>query len=168
MKIAIASDHAAWKLKESIKNYLEEKGHTVTDFGTDSEASMDYPDTIKLAARAVSKGKCDRGVVLCGSGIGASIVANKIKGVRAALCTDEYTAEYSRKHNDANVIALGGRRLGLEQTKKILDIWYILSLTLGFGRFGKLPKFTDLNKKIGRPVSSPLCGKKMLDVRYFL
>lgn len=124
MKVAIASDHAAFQLKESVKAYLQQKGHEVTDFGTFSEESMDYPDTIRLAARAVPKGSADRAVVLCGSGVGASIVANKIKGVRAVLCLDEYTAEYSRKHNDANVIALAGRRTSPELAKKILDIWF--------------------------------------------
>ncbi|MFN3659759.1 MAG: ribose 5-phosphate isomerase B [Brevinematales bacterium] len=123
MKIAIASDHAAYSLKEHLKNYLINTGYEIIDFGTHSEESMDYPDTIKLAARAVAKHEVDRGIVLCGSGIGASIVANKIRGVRAALCLDEYSAEYSRRHNDANVMVLGGRRTTPEEAKKLVDIW---------------------------------------------
>jgi ribose 5-phosphate isomerase B len=124
MKIAIASDHAAWKLKEELKAYLKGKGHELVDFGTDSEASMDYPDTIKLAARSVSKGESERAVVLCGSGVGASIVANKVRGIRAVLALDEYSAEYSRRHNDSNVIALAGRRTEAPLAKKILDLWF--------------------------------------------
>jgi len=124
MKIAIASDHAGFKVKEEIKKYLTEKGYEFTDFGTFSEESMDYPDTIKLAARAVSKKEADKGVVICSSGIGASIVANKVKGIRAALCTDEYSAEYSRRHNDANVLVLGAKRNTIEEILKILDIWF--------------------------------------------
>ncbi|MFN4215844.1 MAG: ribose 5-phosphate isomerase B [Brevinematales bacterium] len=123
MKIAIASDHAAYSLKEHLKNYLTNTGHEIIDFGTHSEESMDYPDTIKLAARAVAKHEVDRGIVLCGSGIGASIVANKIRGIRAALCLDEYSAEYSRRHNDANVMVLGGRRTTPEEAEKLVDIW---------------------------------------------
>lgn len=123
MKIAMASDHAAYHLKEHLKTYLTKSGHEVIDFGTHSEESMDYPDTIKLAARAVAKNEAERGIVLCGSGIGASIVANKIHGIRAALCLDEYSAEYSRRHNDANVMVLGGRRTPPEEAEKLVDIW---------------------------------------------
>jgi ribose 5-phosphate isomerase B len=124
MKVAIASDHAAFDLKEQIKAYLEKKGFEILDFGADSAQSMDYPDTIKLAARSVSKGESGRAVVLCGSGVGASIVANKIKGIRAALCMDEYTAEYSRRHNNANVLVLPGRRRTMDDISRYLDIWF--------------------------------------------
>ncbi|MCX7882788.1 MAG: ribose 5-phosphate isomerase B [Brevinematales bacterium] len=123
MKIAMASDHAAYHLKEHLKAYLAKEGHEVIDFGTYSEASMDYPDTIKLAARAVSKKEAEYGIVLCGSGIGASIVANKIHGIRAALCLDAYSAEYSRRHNDANVLVLGGRRTSPTEAETLVDIW---------------------------------------------
>lgn len=149
MKVAIASDHAAWKMKEEMKSFLISRGHTVTDFGTDSEASMDYPDTIKLAARAVSSGACERGVVLCGSGVGASIVANKVRGVRAVLALDEYTAEYSRRHNDSNVIALAGRRTETEQAKKLLDIWF--GTEYEGGRHQKrLDKISEIEREEGR------------------
>lgn len=124
MKIAIASDHAAFEMKEKVKAYLTEKGHEIKDFGTNSCESMDYPDTIKQAARAVSKGDAERGVVLCGSGVGASIVANKVRGIRAVLCMDEYTAEYSRRHNDANVLVLAGRRRTMDDVSRYLDIWF--------------------------------------------
>jgi ribose 5-phosphate isomerase B len=123
MRIALANDHAAYELKIQVKEYLQKKGYTVEDYGTNSNKSVDYPDTIKLAARAVSKGLCLLGVVMCGSGVGASIVANKIRGIRAVLCMDEYTAEYSRKHNNANVLVLAGRRRTMEDVSRYLDIW---------------------------------------------
>lgn len=149
MKIAIATDHAAFSLKEEVKAYLEKKGHEVLDFGADSEASMDYPDTIKQAARAVTKGNAERAVVMCGSGVGASIVANKIKGIRAALCLDEYTAEYSRKHNDANVLVLPGRRRTMIDVSRYLEIW--LSTAYEGGRHQiRLDKITDIEKEEGR------------------
>ena len=124
MKVALASDHAAFKSKEEVKAYLEKKGFEVTDYGTFKEDSMDYPDTIKLACRAVARHEAERAVVLCGSGVGASIVANKIRGIRAALCMDEYTAEFSRKHNDANAIVLAGRRRTIDDISRYIDIWF--------------------------------------------
>ena len=124
MKVALASDHAAYTLKEEVKKYLTGKGHEVIDFGTNNDKSMDYPDTIKLAARSVSKKETEKGVVLCGSGIGASIVANKIRGIRAVLCMDEYSAEYSRRHNDANVLVLAGRRRTMDDVSRYIDIWF--------------------------------------------
>lgn len=146
MKIAIASDHAAWILKENLRKYLQEQGREVIDFGTDSQNSMDYPDTIKLAARAVAKGLCERGVVLCGSGVGAAIVANKIHGIRAAFCPDDYTAEFSRRHNDANVLVLAGRRVEPDQAKKMLDIW--LSTEYEGGRHqARLDKISEIESE---------------------
>jgi ribose 5-phosphate isomerase B len=124
MKVALASDHAAFEMKEQVKLYLMEHGHTVEDFGTYTPDSMDYPDTIAPAARAVADGECERGVVMCGSGIGASIVANKIPGIRAALVLDEYSAEFSRRHNDANIIVLAGRRRTIDEMKSYLDLWF--------------------------------------------
>jgi ribose 5-phosphate isomerase B len=123
MKIAMASDHAAYTLKEHLKAFLTKEGHEIIDFGTHSEESMDYPDTISQAARAVARKEAERGIVLCGSGIGASIVANKIHGIRAALCLDSYSAEYSRRHNDANVMVLGGRRTPPEEAENLVQIW---------------------------------------------
>lgn len=124
MKVAIACHHAAYILKEEVKDYLQKKGFEVIDFGTHSEESVDYPDTIKQAARAVGKKECEYGIVLCASGVGASIVANKIRGVRAALCLDEYTAEYARRHNNANVMAIAGKRMSIEDAARCLDIWF--------------------------------------------
>jgi ribose 5-phosphate isomerase B len=124
MKVALASDHGAFGLKKEIKDYLTIKGYDVIDFGSHSDEIMDYPDTIKLAAKSVAKGESERGIVLCGSGIGASIVANKIKGIRAVLCMDEYSAEYSRRHNDANILALAGRRRTMVDAARYIDIWF--------------------------------------------
>jgi ribose 5-phosphate isomerase B len=124
MKVALASDHAAFLMKEQVKIYLKDHGYDVVDFGTHNLDSMDYPDTIAPAARAVANGECERGVVMCGSGIGASIVANKIPGIRAALVLDEYSAEFSRRHNDANIIVLAGRRRPIEDMSRYLDIWF--------------------------------------------
>ena len=121
MKIAIGCDHVGYELKKRVIDHLTEKGHEVVDFGTDSTERTDYPIYGEKAANAVASGECDRGIVICGTGIGISITANKIKGIRAALCSDCYSAEATRLHNDANVLALGGRVIGIELAKKIVD-----------------------------------------------
>ena len=114
MKIAIASDHGGYQLKEAVREYLESRGIEVLDLGTYSEESVDYPAFGKECGEAVVSGKADRGIVCCGTGIGISIAANKVKGVRCALCTDVHMAEMSRKHNDANMLAMGGRTTDTE------------------------------------------------------
>ena len=123
MKIAIASDHAGFKYKEAIKAYFEKAGHTVTDFGTFSEDSVDYPTFIRPAAEAVTSGTCDRAIVIGGSGNGEAMVANKVKGIRCSLCWSEDTARWAREHNDANVLALGQRTVPLDLALKIVKIW---------------------------------------------
>ncbi len=123
MKIAIASDHAGFQVKQVLKSFLQETGHQVTDCGPESSESCDYPDFAKKVAQAVSMGNCDRGVLICGTGIGMSMVANKFKNVRASLCFNEYTAEMSRRHNDANVFCAGARTLDLATIQKLLKIW---------------------------------------------
>lgn len=123
MKISIASDHAGFKYKQLIKKYLEEKGFVVVDHGTFSSNSVDYPDFIKLAAKDVSNHNSNLGIGVCGTGIGVSMVANKFKGVRAALVTDVAMAKLSRSHNDSNFLALGERLLNEENIYKILDAW---------------------------------------------
>jgi len=124
MKLVIASDHAGFLLKKGLLRFLQNSGHEVRDFGTDSEESMDYPDTIIPAAREVASGKAERGIIICGSGIGASIVANKIPGIRAAFCSDRYDAKYSRLHNDANIIALAARKMNEDKAVEILIKWF--------------------------------------------
>ena len=123
MKIAIASDHGAYHLKEKLKDHLEIQGYTIEDFGTDSLESCDYPDFALPAAKAVTSGDCDKGIVLCTTGIGISITANKVHGIRCALCTDPLMAELTRKHNDSNMLALGAGITGELLALKIADVW---------------------------------------------
>ncbi len=124
MKVAVGSDHAGYRLKEFVKDWLQSKGYEVVDVGTDSEERVDYPEFAKKVASLVSKGEVDRGVLVCGSGIGMSLVANKFKGVRAALCHNIYAAKYSRLHNDSNVLCLGGRVTAEDLTREILETWF--------------------------------------------
>ena len=121
--IAIGSDHAGFALKEQLKSYLEASGLAFRDYGTDSEASTDYPDWGARVARAISSGEQQRGILICGAGIGMSIVANKFHGVRAALCTSEYMAEICRRHNDANIIVFGGRTTTEMLAQRMLKLW---------------------------------------------
>ncbi len=123
MKIALASDHAGFRLKERIRALLEERDHAVVDFGTDSEAPVDYPRFIRPAAEAVAEGRCDRAVVLGGSGNGEAMVANRVRGVRCALCWNEETARLARAHNDANALSLGARMLPEELALRLVGIW---------------------------------------------
>lgn len=121
--IAIGSDHAGFRYKEAIKAHLLEQGYTVCDFGTYSPDSTDYPLYIRPVAEAVARGDYERGIVLGGSGNGEAIVANKVRGIRCALCWDEYTARMSRAHNDANVLSLGERTISLETALQVVDVW---------------------------------------------
>jgi len=123
MKIAIASDHRGIESKELIKALVEQLGHTFVDFGAHDNHPVDYPDMAYLAATAVAKGECDRAILVCGTGIGMCIAANKIKGIRAALCFDELNARVSRQHNDANVLCLSGDLLGESSLRKIVEVW---------------------------------------------
>jgi RpiB/LacA/LacB family sugar-phosphate isomerase len=123
MKVVVGSDHAGYELKEQIKTVLVEKGCTVIDVGTESPASVDYPDFGIKAATLVGRGEVDRGVLVCGTGIGMSVIANKVKGVRAALIYDLYTAIQSRKHLDANILVLGGRVIGKDLAAEITRVW---------------------------------------------
>ena len=121
MKLAIGSDHGGFRLKEAIKTYLLAHDYEVTDFGTESEDSCDYPDFALPVAEAVAKGEYDRGILICGTGIGIGIVANKVKGVRAALCHDTFSAEACRNHNDANILTMGERIVGEGLALKIVE-----------------------------------------------
>jgi ribose 5-phosphate isomerase B len=123
MRVSMGCDHAGYRLKEELKAFLHEEGHEVLDFGTDSEATVDYPDFCAAAARAVVDGRADRGIVLGGSGQGEQLAANKVRGTRAALCNDLHLAELSRRHNDANVLALGGRIVATELARQIVELW---------------------------------------------
>ena len=123
MRFAVASDHAGYELKELIKQRLYDYDHEVVDFGTNSTNPCDYPDFGRPAAEAVVRGNCDYAVLVCGTGIGMTIVANKVPGVHAALCTSGIQAEYSRRHNNANVLVLAGRITGRIVAEDILDRW---------------------------------------------
>lgn len=119
--IAIGCDHGGYELKKAIMKHLEERGLEYKDFGCDSLESVDYPAYARKTAQAVADGECEKGILICGTGIGISIAANKVKGIRAALCTDCFMAEATRQHNDANILALGGRVVGEGLALKIVD-----------------------------------------------
>lgn len=139
--IAIGSDHAGPALKDIFKAKLEERGYTVLDLGTHGEESVDYPDYGKAVGEAVASGEADRGIVICGTGIGISIAANRIPGVRAAVCHDATSARLAREHNDANVLALGVRVIGPEVALDCLDAFFATEFSGGerhVRRIGKL------------------------------
>ena len=142
MKIALASDHAGFEYKEKIKAHLIAAGHEVRDFGTNSSQSVDYPDFIRPAARAVATGECERGIVLGGSGNGEAMAANRFRGVRCALCWNVESARMARLHNDANMISLGQRMIPLETALAIVDTW--LSTPFEGGRH--LPRLRKLDE----------------------
>ena len=123
MKIAIGNDHTALEMKEAIKAHLEENGYEVLDLGTNSTDSCDYPVDGEKVGRAVVDGEADLGIAICGTGVGISLAANKVKGVRACVCSEPYTAKLSRMHNDSNVLAFGARVIGVELAKMIVDEW---------------------------------------------
>ncbi|MBA7705096.1 Ribose-5-P isomerase B [subsurface metagenome] len=123
MKIAIGSDHLGLELKNIIRDFLKEKEIEVNDFGTMSKEPIDYPDIAKKVAKAVAKGDCERGILICGTGIGMAIAANKVKGIRAAVCHDLYSTERSRKSNNAQIMAIGALIIGSELAKKLVEVW---------------------------------------------
>ena len=131
MKIAIGNDHTALEMKEAVKVHLEEKGYEVLDLGTNSTDSCDYPVYGEKVGRAVVDGEADLGIAICGTGVGISLAANKVKGVRACVCSEPYTAKLSRMHNDSNVLAFGARVVGVELAKMIVDEWLIASFEGG-------------------------------------
>src|SRR5690554_4631545 len=123
MRIALGSDHGGLNLKEEIKCYLENKGIEFKDFGTNGTDSCDYPDIAVPAAKAVAAGEFDRGILICGTGIGIGIAANKVPGIRAALCHDTFSARASREHNNANILTMGERVIGRGLALEIVDVW---------------------------------------------
>lgn len=123
MKIALASDHGGYLLKEEVIRFLSKKGYEIEDFGCHSTDSIDYPDYAFPAAEAVANGHADRGIVICTTGIGVSICANKVRDIRCALCTSAFQAEMTRRHNDTNVLALGAKTVSSEDALEIVGIW---------------------------------------------
>ena len=121
--IAVCCDHGGLSLKQEVLRHLEEKGLEYKDFGTNSPESCDYPDIVKPLCQAIQRGECDKGVIICGTGIGISMAANKMKGIRAALCHDSFSAEFTRRHNDSNIIAFGALVIGPGLALQLLDIF---------------------------------------------
>lgn len=121
--LAIGSDHGGYELKEEIKKYLDEQKIPYKDFGTDSAASVDYPDIAYPVAKALADGECEKGILCCGTGIGISMAANKVKGIRAACCSDCFSAKLTRQHNDANILCMGGRVVGVGKALMMVDLF---------------------------------------------
>ena len=123
MKIGIGNDHAAVDMKNEISEYLKEKGYEVVNYGTDSNESCDYPVYGEKVGEAVAHGDVDLGILICGTGVGISLAANKVEGIRAVVCSEPYTAKLSRQHNNTNILAFGARVIGIETAKMIVDEW---------------------------------------------
>lgn len=147
MKVALACDHRGYTIKQRLLAQIADRGHAAVDFGTDSMRACDYPDFGLPAARAVATGQADRGILIDGSGIGMSILANKLPGIRAAICHDELTAEISRRHNDANILCVAADLLGDELIRRIVDSWLLTPFEEG-RHSRRLEKIAELEKQI--------------------
>ncbi|MBI4744230.1 MAG: ribose 5-phosphate isomerase B [Actinobacteria bacterium] len=147
MKIAIGSDHAGFELKEKLKKILETKNISCNDVGPDNDKLVDYPDYAEKTALLVASGICKRGILICGSGVGMAIVANKIPGVRAVLCSDVETARLSREHNDTNVLSLGARKINYELAIQIIDVWLNTDFSKDERHNRRVQKIKDIEKK---------------------
>ena len=146
MKIAIACDHGALDMKNMLVSYLKDQGHEVADFGTHTTASCDYPEFAAAAARSVAAGECERGIVLCTTGIGVSITANKVKGIRCALLSDVVSARLTREHNDTNMMAMGAGIVGDILARQIVDIWLGTEFSGGERHQRRIDKVMALEK----------------------
>ena len=149
MKIALGSDHGGFDLKKEIINYLESKNIQVTDFGTHTQESCDYPDYALKVAEEVAKGNFELGIIVCGTGIGVSIVANKVPGIRAALCSDTFSAHATRQHNNANILTLGARVVGTGLALDIVEM-FITSKFEGDRHQKRIDKITEIEKKYSK------------------
>ena len=149
MRVAIGSDHAGYELKDAIVKILKNNNYEVVDFGTCDSKSVDYPDYGLKVAEAVKEGDCEKGIIICGTGIGISVSANKVPGVRAALCTNSLMARLSREHNNANVLALGARIVGFDLAIDIVETW-LKTEFLGDRHQRRLDKIEDIEKKYRR------------------
>ena len=141
MKIVIANDHIAIDMKREITAHLEAKGHEVLNLGTDSTERCNYPEYGEKAARLVARGEADRGIVICGTGVGISLAANRVAGIRCVVCSEPYSAGLSREHNNTNMLAFGSRVVGIELAKMIVDTW--LAAQFEGGRHGERVKMLD-------------------------
>lgn len=142
--IAIGNDHAGYEYKNAVVEHLKEKGYEVKDFGTYSTDSCDYPDFAKKVAEAVANGEAEYGILICGTGIGMSIAANKVKGIRAAVVGDKFSAQMTREHNDANIICLGARVLELPTVQEYIDIFLETPFSEGENHMRRLKKIADM------------------------
>ncbi|MBE6016089.1 MAG: ribose 5-phosphate isomerase B [Lachnospiraceae bacterium] len=138
--IAMGSDHAGYEMKLVLAEHLKERGYDVKDFGTYSTESCDYPDFAKAVAKAVADGEAERGILVCGTGIGMSIAANKVKGIRAAVLSDEFSAQATREHNDANILCLGARVIDNDKAIKLLDIFMDTPFSEGVNHIRRISK----------------------------
>ena len=150
MKIAIGADHGGVELKAEVEKYLESQGHEYRDFGAFSTAAVDYPDIAVQVAEAVKNGEADRGILICGTGIGMSITANKVPGIRCALLSDVYSAKCTRDHNDANVMAMGARVIGPGLALDIVDAYLNKDFSNGERHVNRLKKIAEIEKKYNK------------------
>ena len=150
MKIAVACDHGGLNLKNAVMEFVKKLGHEVKDFGTYTNASCDYPDFAAAAAEAVASGECERGILVCSSGIGVSIVANKVPGVRCAHCHDTYCAKYTRLHNDANMIAFGEKVVGVGLMEELVTLFLTTEFEGGERHERRVNKIAELEKKYSK------------------
>ena len=149
MKIAIGCDHGGFRYKKTLVDFLKKNGHEIVDFGTNSEDSCDYPDFALPAAESVASGDCDRGILICGTGIGISIAANKVPGIRCAHCHDVFSAKATRLHNDANMIAFGERVIGQGLMLEIVSAFLTTDFE-GGRHVGRIAKITAIEEKYGK------------------
>ncbi len=149
MKIAIGCDHGGFRYKKTLVDFLKKNGHEIVDFGTNSEDSCDYPDFALPAAESVAKGDCDRGILICGTGIGISIAANKVLGIRCAHCHDVFSAKATRQHNDANMIAFGERVIGQGLMLEIVSAFLTTDFE-GGRHVGRIAKITAIEEKYSK------------------
>lgn len=147
MRIAIGSDHAGFELKESLVIFLRELGHDVVDVGTHSTESVDYPDYAEAVGKAVREGRAERGILVCGSGVGASVAANKLPGIRAGLCHDTYSAHQGVEHDDMNVLVMGGRVIGHALARELIQAYLGAQFTGEERHQGRLKKIHDLETR---------------------
>ncbi|UCD84898.1 MAG: ribose 5-phosphate isomerase B [Deltaproteobacteria bacterium] len=148
MSIAIASDHGGFELKEEIKKFLLEKGEELLDLGTNTDTAVDYPEYGMKVAEKVSRGEVEKGILICGTGIGMSIVANKFSGIRAALVTNEFMARMAKEHNNANILVLGGRVTDCDKSCRLVEIWLSTKFA-GERHQRRLDKIKDVETKLG-------------------
>jgi RpiB/LacA/LacB family sugar-phosphate isomerase len=154
MKVAVGADHAGYLLKDAVAEKLRAQGHEVEDLGTSGPASVDYPDFAAAVGEAVVSGRAERGVVICGSGVGASVAANKLKGIRAAVCHDHYSAAQGVEHDDMNVLVLGARVIGIEVAHDLVEAFLAARFTEEARHKRRLAKVAALEGRFGEPVEA--------------